>query len=235
MECGFHWAPISGGATLLARLIYGGRISTTVGLVGVAMQPHYWRSGGNGLWLCRRACGSGDPAGIEVLLSFPSIPLWMALSAALPRVGAIKVYFVISLILSVISWGGLARIVRGMSALTETGYVLSARMSGGGTTWIVLRHLLPANLSYVIVSVTLSIPQMILAETSFELSGIGYRPPFVSWGVLLRDAEHIQAGTIPVAYSPGLCDERHSTRVPTSLVMDFGMRLIPSQISDVQY
>ncbi len=189
------WFPLGTdiqGRDLLSRLIYGGRISTTVGLVGVAVSLITGVLVG---MVSGYAGGRVDQViqrGIEVLLSFPSIPLWMALSAALPREwGAIKVYFVISLILSVISWGGLARIVRGMTlSLKNEEYVLSARMSGGGTTWIVLQHLLPANLSYVIVSVTLSIPQMILAETSLSFLGLGIRPPFVSWGVLLRDAQN---------------------------------------------
>ena len=130
---------------------------------------------------------------IEVLISIPEIPIWIALSAALPREwGTIKIYFAITLILAVRGWTGLARVVRGkIISLREEEFALAAKASGASNSRIIFRHLLPAFISYLIVHITLAIPNMILGETALSFLGLGIRPPAVSWGTLLQDAQEI--------------------------------------------
>ena len=132
---------------------------------------------------------------IELLRSFPSIPLWMALSAAVPAEWpALKVYFGITIILSLLGWTGLARVVRGkLLSLREEDFVTAAVLAGASEAAIIGRHLLPSFMSHVIVTITLSIPGMVLAETALSFLGIGLRPPVTSWGVLLREAQNINA------------------------------------------
>ena len=132
---------------------------------------------------------------IDFLISIPSLPLWIALSAALPRDWPIvRVYFAITIILSVIGWASLARVVRGkLLALREEDYVLAAQAAGASHWRIIARHLLPGFTSHLIVSITLSIPGMILGETALSFIGVGMMPPAVSWGVLLQDAQNILA------------------------------------------
>ena len=132
---------------------------------------------------------------IELLRSFPSIPLWMALSAAVPAEWpALKVYFGITIILSLLGWTGLARVVRGkLLSLREEDFVTAAVLAGASEAAIIARHLLPSFMSHVIVTITLSIPGMVLAETALSFLGIGLRPPVTSWGVLLREAQNINA------------------------------------------
>ena len=139
---------------------------------------------------------------IEFLISIPTIPLWMALSAALPpRWPPIKVYFGITVILSIVGWSGLARVVRGkLLELREEDFVMAARISGTNESRIIARHLLPSFSSYLIVSLTLSIPNMILGETALSFLGLGIRPPAVSWGALLKDGQNIRT----VAQNPWL-------------------------------
>ena len=129
---------------------------------------------------------------IEFLQSLPTIPLWMALAAALPpRWSPIAVYAGITVILSIVGWTGLARVVRGkFLELREQDFVLAAHTSGASTLTIIRRHLVPSFLSYLIVNLTLSIPTMILGETSLSYLGLGLRPPIVSWGVLLEQAQN---------------------------------------------
>ena len=124
---------------------------------------------------------------------FPSIPLWMGLSAAMPpHWGGLKVYFVITIILSLIGWTDLARMVRGkLIALREEEFVLAARFAGAGHARIIFRHLLPSFTSHIIVTVTLAIPGMILGETALSFLGIGLRPPITSLGVLLKEAQNV--------------------------------------------
>jgi peptide/nickel transport system permease protein len=181
------------GRDLLSRILYGGRVSLTVGLVGVFLSillgsllgtiSGYW--GGAVDFLMQRA--------IELLSSFPSIPLWMALAAALPAEwSGIQVYFGITVILSLLGWGGLARQVRGkVLAMRDQDYVLAARAAGAGHGYILLRHLLPTAYSHIIVIATLAIPGMILGETALSFLGLGIRPPMTSWGVLLEEAQRV--------------------------------------------
>jgi len=132
---------------------------------------------------------------VEFLISVPTIPLWMGLSAAVPTGwDPVKAYFAITLILALTSWPRLARIVRSklLEVRTED-FVMASRLSGLKDHSIIARHLLPASLSYLIVHMTLAIPDMILAETSLSFLGLGLRPPVVSWGVLLQSAQNIGA------------------------------------------
>ena len=181
------------GKDMWSRIIYGGRISLTVGLVGVLISLVLGTLigivsgylGGSVDDLIQRA--------IEILMSFPSIPLWMALSAAVPDTwNPIQVFFMITIILSIVGWGGLARVVRGMTlSLKNEDFIPAARINGADLWWIVTRHLLPGNISYLIVSATLAIPGMILGETALSFLGLGIRPPMTSWGVLLQQAQDV--------------------------------------------
>jgi peptide/nickel transport system permease protein len=181
------------GRDLLSRIIYGARVSLTVGLVGVILSLLIGSTLGpaSGFW-----GGAADVVVqrlIELLSAFPAIPLWMALAAALPPTwSSIQVYFAITLILSLLSWGGLARQVRGkVLASREADFVLAARSVGAGNAHIIFRHLLPTCYSHIIVIATLAIPGMILGETALSFLGLGIRPPMTSWGVLLEEAQRV--------------------------------------------
>jgi peptide/nickel transport system permease protein len=139
---------------------------------------------------------------IEFLRSIPAIPLWMGLSAALPKdMPPLRVYFYITLILSLIGWTGLARVVRGrFLALREEDFVMAARVGGSSTPRIIFRHMVPSFTSHIIASLTLAIPGTILAETALSFLGLGLRSPVNSWGVLLQEAQNIRS----VALAPWL-------------------------------
>ncbi len=190
------------GHDLLSRILYGSRISLTIGLIGVALSFVFGLSigvlsGYYGGWLdniIQRL--------IEILRSFPSIPLWMALSAALPaNWSPLQIYFGITVVLSFLSWTGLARVVRGkILSLREEDYATAALLIGASKRRIMARHLLPGFTSHIVVSLTLALPNMILGETSLSFLGLGLRPPITSWGVLLQEAQNVQA----VAMQPWL-------------------------------
>jgi peptide/nickel transport system permease protein len=144
---------------------------------------------------------------VEFLRSIPTIPLWMALGAALPlKWPPERIYFGITIILSLLSWTGMARVVRGrFLSLREEDFVLAARLSGTGEMGIILRHMVPSFASHIIASITLSIPWMILSETALSFLGLGLRSPVVSWGVLLQEAQNVQTVALaPWLLSPGL-------------------------------
>jgi peptide/nickel transport system permease protein len=144
---------------------------------------------------------------IELLLSIPTLPLWMGLAAAVPPVWpATRVYFMMTIILSLVSWTGLARVVRGkIISVREEDFVLAARLSGAPERWIIRRHLIPSMYSYIIVSLTLAIPRMIMGETALSFLGLGLQPPAISWGVLLQKAQNVRTMAMyPWLLSPAI-------------------------------
>jgi len=181
------------GRDLLSRIIYGARVSLTVGLIGVAVSFTLGIviggiAGYYGGWtdiLIQRV--------MEVIQSFPHLPLWMALSAVLPVTWSpLLVYFGITLILGMIEWIHLARAVRSkLLALREEDFCTAAVLMGARPARIIGRHLLPSFMSHLIASATLVIPSMILGETALSFLGLGLRPPMTSWGVLLNEAQNI--------------------------------------------
>jgi peptide/nickel transport system permease protein len=186
------------GRDLLSRILYGSRISLSIGLIGVFLSLILGVIIGGISGYYGGRIDSFIQRLIDVLRSFPTIPLWLALSAAIPAtVSDITVYFCMTLILALIGWTGLARVVRGkFLALREEDFVLSARVAGVKEMTIITRHLVPAFTSHLIVHVTLAIPAMILAETSLSFLRLGLRPPTISWGVLLQDAQNPTALTM---------------------------------------
>ncbi|MCB1549745.1 MAG: ABC transporter permease [Hyphomicrobiaceae bacterium] len=181
------------GRDVLSRIIYGTRISLTIGLIGIVISmtlgvvigglAGYY--GGRVDFFVQRV--------IEILRSFPEIPLWMALAAVLPVTWSpLLVYFGITVILAMLDWTGLARAVRSkLLSLREEDYTMAARAMGARPRRIVFRHLIPGVMSHLIATATLSIPGMILGETALSFLGLGLRPPITSWGVLLNEAQNI--------------------------------------------
>jgi peptide/nickel transport system permease protein len=190
------------GRDLWSRLMYATRISMTIGLVSVAISLFLGVllggiSGFYGGWvdtLIQRL--------IEVLRSVPTIPLWMGLAAAVPNDWSVtKMYFAITIIISLIGWTSLARVVRGrFLSLREEDFVMAAELAGASRPRIIFRHMVPSFLSHIIAATTLALPAIIIAETSLSFLGLGMRPPAISWGVLLQAAQQVQA----VALTPWL-------------------------------
>jgi len=195
------------GRDVLSRTIYGTRVSMSIGLVGVALSLFFGIllggvSGYFGGWI-----DNVIQRLIEIIQSVPSIPLWIGLAAAIPAdVPPLHVYFLITIILSVIGWTGLARVVRGkFYSLKTEDFVKAAKLDGVGTMRIIFRHMVPSFLSHIIATVTLAIPGMIIAETSLSFLSIGLRAPVISWGVLLQEAQNIRAiSNAPWLFLPGV-------------------------------
>ncbi len=195
------------GRCLFSRNLFAARISLSIGLVGVFFTfilgctlggiSGYF--GGSVDMIIQRA--------IEFLLSIPTLPLWMALSAALPRDWSqIQMYLAITVILALAGWTGLARVVRGKLISTRNeDFVKAAKIAGASEARIIVRHLLPGFLSYLIVNLTLSIPAMILGETALSFLGLGLRAPVISWGVLLNQARNVRTVALyPWIMIPGI-------------------------------
>ena len=195
------------GRDMLSRLAYGARVSLSIGLVGVTFSlllgviiggaSGYF--GGRLDWVVQRV--------IEFIISLPTIPVWLALAAALPKHWSpVSTYFMITLIISLIGWTELARVVRGrFLALRSDVFVTAAWLDGCSRPRIIFRHMLPAMTSHIIASVTLAIPLMILAETALSFLGLGLQPPTISWGALLEEAQNIQSiATAPWLLLPGV-------------------------------
>ncbi|WP_438752386.1 ABC transporter permease [Pararhizobium sp. O133] len=190
------------GRDVLSRILYGARISLTIGLLGITMSFVLGITIGG---LAGYKGGVFDlivQRIIEVLQSIPSIPLWMALAAIMPVTWSpIFIYLGITAILGLIDWTGLARAVRSkLLALREEDYVLAAQLMGAGTPRIIGRHLVPGFMSHLIATATMSIPGMILGETALSFLGLGLRPPITSWGILLTEARSVSV----IAFYPWL-------------------------------
>ena len=203
----FTWGSDKLGRDLFSRMIVATRISMSIGLLGVAITlvlgiviggiSGYY--GGIADIIIQRL--------IEFLNAIPTLPLWMALGAALPLNWPIyRIYFALVVILSLLGWTGMARVVRSkFLSLREEDYVMAARLVGASEWRIMFRHMLPGFMSYIIASTTLSIPGMIIGETSLSFLGLGLRPPAISWGVLLQAAQNIQTiGLYPWLMMPAI-------------------------------
>jgi len=195
------------GRDVLSRVIYGTRISMTIGLVGVALSFVLGVLLGGFSGYFGGPLDSAIQRVIEFLMSIPTIPLWLALAAAVPATwSGLRVYFAITVILSLIGWTSLARVVRGrFLSMREEDFITAARLDGSSELRVIQRHMVPSFLSYIIASLTLAIPSMILAETALSFLGLGLRPPIVSWGVLMQEAQNIRSVVIaPWLLLPGL-------------------------------
>ncbi|MCB1969812.1 MAG: ABC transporter permease [Geminicoccaceae bacterium] len=194
------------GRDMFSRTMYGTRISMSIGLVGVAISlvlgitlgglSGYY--GGRVDVIIQRL--------IEFVLSLPTIPIWLALAAALPPSWPIYLqYFVITLIVSLVGWTELGRVVRGrFLAMKNEDFVIAARLDGASEKRIIFRHMLPSLTSHIIASLTLAVPLMILAETSLSFLGLGLQPPAISWGVLLKEAQNVRSiSQAPWLFIPG--------------------------------
>jgi peptide/nickel transport system permease protein len=182
------------GRDILTRVIYGSRISLSIGLVSIAITLVLGITVGGISGYLGGGVDNVIQRGIEILNSFPRLPLWLAIGAIMPREwSAIAVYFAITIVLSLLGWTQLARVVRGkILSLREEDYAVAARLIGAGHGRVLFRHLLPGFTSHIIVVITLAIPGMILGETALSFLGLGLRPPIVSWGVMLQDCMNVQ-------------------------------------------
>ena len=190
------------GRDVYSRLLFATRISMSIGLVGVSLSLVLGIMLGGISGFYGGAVDTVIQRGIEILRSIPTIPLWMGLAAALPGDWSVlRVYFAITIIISVLGWTELARVVRGrFLALREEDFVTAAMLSGASHTRTIFRHMVPSFYSHIIAASTLAIPEMIISETALSFLGLGLQPPAVSYGVMLQAAQNIQS----IALTPWL-------------------------------
>jgi peptide/nickel transport system permease protein len=182
--------------------MYGTRISLTIGLLGVTASLVLGVVLGGLSGFHGGGVDTVIQRTIEILRSIPTIPLWMGLAAAMPRDWSVlQVYFAITIIISLLGWTELARVVRGrFLAMREEDFVVSARLVGCSQLRTIFVHMVPSFMSHIIAATTLALPAMIISETALSFLGLGLRPPAISWGVLLQQAQNVQT----VAISPWL-------------------------------
>jgi peptide/nickel transport system permease protein len=183
------------GRDFWSRLMLATRTSLVIGLAGVTISLFLGVLLGGVSGLFGGWIDMGIQRLIEILRSIPTIPLWMGLAAALPASWSVlQVYLAITVIISLIGWTELARVVRGrFLALREEDFVTAAELAGASRLRIIFRHMVPSFLSHIIAAISLALPAMIISETTLSFLGLGLRPPAISWGVLLQDAQNIQA------------------------------------------
>jgi peptide/nickel transport system permease protein len=183
------------GRDIWSRLMYGTRTSMTIGLVSVVLSLILGIALGGASGYFGGIIDTVVQRLIEILRSIPTIPLWMGLAAALPSSWSVtQMYFAITVIISLIGWTELARVIRGrFISLRQEDFIMAAELLGCSKPRIIFRHMVPSFVSHIIAATTLAIPAMIISETSLSFLGLGLRPPAISWGVLLQDAQNIQA------------------------------------------
>lgn len=191
------WFPLGAdrfGHDVLSRILHGARVSLSIGLVGIAVTLVIGMAIGGVSGYVGGQVDNFIQRTIEIINALPQLPLWLAISAAIPAEWPpVQTYFAIVVVLSLLNWTGLARVVRGkLLALREEDYAVAARLIGASHARIIARHLLPGLTSHIIVILTLSVPGMILGETALSFLGLGLQPPVVSWGVMLQDCFNLQ-------------------------------------------
>jgi len=201
------------GRDVWSRLMVATRVSLTIGLLGVSISLFLGVLLGGVSAIYGGVVDTAIQRLIEVVRSMPTIPLWLGLSAALPNDWSVtQIYFSITVIISLLAWTDLARVVRGrFLALREEDFIMAAELAGASTGRIIFRHMLPSFLSHIIAAVSLALPAMIISETMLSFLGLGLRPPAISWGILLQDAQSIQT----LALAPWLL----SAAVPVIVVI----------------